>query len=384
MNLPTSNTQETTNRALEDARKRMTETTNEIARLFCERQKDSRFIAQAKKAADGGNKLPIFLPQREQELLAKYRLLAEENHVDPKMMDMLISILISSSISEQMSLLGRRTALDRQRPDMRTLKDELLSLTKMVASSYDEYDKLAEGTRAECLREKYLLQNLTHLQQGDIAVNLGCANGIHVTNVLKKHFNRVIGYDISPDMIASAKHHFPEDEFYIYDLDNGIPLDDQSVELVVANFGAGSEVCENLWSETARVLRAGGRAYFSFYNKDALVTKWRTPWANSFMITINPFNDTLMIPMADDDGHTHVFWIHGKSITVENIYTQANSHDLEVESVESSSPLWDDKPPEFFEHKAAVDSALAYENANAHIPPYIGQYLRVIVQKKHN
>jgi SAM-dependent methyltransferase len=257
-----------------------------------------------------------------------------------------------------------------------------LALTAKVAREYDEYDRAAEGTHMECVREAELLEELTELHQGGVAVNLGCANGMHVTEIIGEGFQRVIGYDISPDMIACAKEKFPGHEFYVHDLDNGIPLADESADLVVANFGAASEVCSHLWSETARVLRPGGRAYFSFYNQQALVTRWWTPWSNSYRITINTNNDTIMVPIVEDGGTVEVFWIHGRSADELDVYTNARAHGFELRRVESSSPLWDDKPREFFRHTKAVESAMEYEREHAHVAPYLGQYLRVVVKKK--
>lgn len=380
MNKQRKDSTETTNFNLEKARKRVTEVTSQIVNLFCDRQKLMRKIAEAKNKS-GGAHLPIFLPQREQETLSHFREVAKEKNVDPDMMDMLISMLMSAAKFTQMDILKRQTILDTKRPDKDLLKKNLLTLTAEVATTYDLYDKQAEGTHIECIHERQLLKELAVLYRNGTAVNLGSANGNHVTSTIEEGFQRIVGYDISRNMIACAKTKYPDHEFYVHDLDNGIPLEDASADLVIANFGAASEVCVNLWQETSRVLRSGGRAYFSFYNKDALVTRWWTPWSNSFRITINPHNDTIMVPLIDGDGSAQIFWIHGKSITEKDVYINARSSGLEVYRIESSSPLWDDKPPEFFKHAGAVESAMEYETTHAHVPPFLGQYLRVVVKK---
>ncbi len=376
-----NNGKEASNFNLEEARKRVTEVTEAIVDLFCERQGIMRDIANA-KSGNGEAHLPIYLPQREQELLARFRTKAKEKGVDPNMMDMLVSMLMSAAKFAQMDILQRQTILETDKIPEEDLKDNLLALTERVAEVYDEYDQSAEGTHMEWVRENELLKELAELHQGGVAVNLGCANGTQVTSLIKSSFEKVIGFDISPHMINCAKKKFPDCEFYTHDLDTGIPLEDSSVDLVIANFGAASEVCKKLWQETSRVLTPGGRAYFSFYNQDALVTRWWTPWSNSYRITINHHNDTIMVPITDDKGGSQVYWIHGLSVDDKDIYTNARAHGLELRRVESSSPLWDDKPREFFKHQAAVQAAMEYERAHAHIAPYLGQYLRVVVKKR--
>lgn len=375
-----NNGKEASNFSLEEARKRVTEVTEAIVDLFCERQGIMRDIANA-KSGSGEAHLPIYLPQREQELLARFRTKAKEKGVDPNMMDMLVSMLMSAAKFAQMGILQRQTILDTEKISEENLKHNLLALTEKVARVYDEYDQSAEGTHMEYVRESELLQELSGLHQGGVVANLGCANGTQVTELLSSRFERVVGYDISPDMIECAKEKFPNCEFHIHDLDIGIPLEDNSVDLVIANFGAASEVCKDLWQETSRILRPGGRAYFSFYNQAALVTRWWTPWSNSYRITINPHNDTIMVPITEENGAVQVYWIHGRPVDERDIYTNARAHGFELRRVESSSPLWDDKPREFFKHQSAVQAAMEYERAHAHIAPYLGQYLRVVVKK---
>jgi hypothetical protein len=82
-----------------------------------------------------------------------------------------------------------------------------------------------------------------------------------------------------------------------------------------------------------------------------------------------------------DDGSAHVFWIYGRAVDEKDVYTFAQQVGLSIETIESSSPVWDDKPPEFFKHQEAVNLAMEYEKKHAHIAPYLGQYLRVVVKK---
>lgn len=372
---------EATNFNLEEARKQITEVTNQIVDLFCSRQNLMRLIAEAKKGSGNAN-LPIFLPQREQTLLTQFKKMAKKRDVDPHMVEMLVSMLMSAAKFAQMKILQRTTILDTNRPSDDELMASLLALTERVTQRYDDYGITKAGREIECEREKNLLRRLTELHHGGVAINLGCANGARVNTTINGGFERIIGYDISKTMIESARIKHPNDEFYVHDLREGIPLPTDSVNLVIANSGAASEIYnDQLWDEIYRVLIPGGRAFLSFYNRNALVTKWWTPWSNAFNITINPHNDTLMVPLVDKDGSVEVYWVNARSETEESIRKQASGKGFEIRRIESSSPLWDDKPVEFFKHEDAVAAALEYEENHAKIPPYIGQYLRIILKK---
>lgn len=375
------NTQETTTFDLETARARVTEVTDQIAELFCQRQGLMKTIAEAKRDSNTGN-LPIFLPQREQELLAKYRKIALERAIDPDTMDMLVSMLMSSAKFAQRDILVRETLLDTIRPPDDVLKTTLLSLTKEIAKRYDHYGERTKGSLIEFHREKLLFTGLAERHVGGIAINLGCADGANVSDAIREKFDRVIGYDISPDMVECARIKHPQHEFYVHDIFDGIPLPDESVELVIANSGAASDIySDGLWREVKRVLTPNGQAFLSFYNREALVTKWWTPWSNGFSITINPNNGTIMVPLVEEDGSVQVYWINGVSLSADEIKQAAKTVGLEVHRIESSSPLWDDKPPEFYKHPEAVAFAMEYEEMHAQVAPFLGQYLRVVVKK---
>jgi chorismate mutase/SAM-dependent methyltransferase len=373
---------EKTNDALKAARARVTYLTDQLWDRYVERLEAMRLIAEAKKGA-GDTAFPIFLPQREQDQRAKYRALALKVGVDPNMADVFVYMLMSAGKAAQLDYLHRETIFDTVRPRDVELRKNLLALTAHVAASYGQhYGEGKTGWGIESARETMLIERITGLFRGGTAVNLGCADGTLVTPILGGIFDRVIGYDISPHMIREASRKFPGYEFIVHDLDTWVPLPDGSVNLVVANSGAASEVCNgNPFSEVGRLLTRGGFAFLSFYNQDALINKWRAPWPNTFTVTMNPYNDTIMVPVEGEHDSVSIYWINASIVTAEDLTGWASDAGLRIELIESSSPLWDDKPPEFFNHPDAVRSALAYEDMHADVPPYIGQYLRVIVRK---
>jgi ubiquinone/menaquinone biosynthesis C-methylase UbiE len=61
------------------------------------------------------------------------------------------------------------------------------------------------------------------------------------------------------------------------DLTTGIPMSDTSVDFLVSSFGSAGEVHPDIISEVNRVLKPGGKAWLSFYNKDAFAHIWWQP-----------------------------------------------------------------------------------------------------------
>jgi hypothetical protein len=84
------------------------------------------------------------------------------------------------------------------------------------------------------------------------------------------------------------------------DLDETIPLADSSVSFAVANFGAASELRPDLLNELQRLLKAGGKALLSYYNKDALVNHWIYPWPATIHSHLNPYGSRTV---AGDGGY---------------------------------------------------------------------------------
>ena len=378
----TSHLPEQTNRRLEEGRAGLTEHTLKMARQFCERFPFMDIIAKAKKSAGGVN-LPIFLPQREEELLAQCREIAREYGVDQDMMDQYILYLIFVGSSAQKKILNRSTTLDRNTIDPRILRKDLLRLTASIARTYKQYDAHAHGTHLELMREQAILTDLIRtMNDRGTALNLGCATGTFVTETLGKYFLHAIGYDISQEMITEARSNFPDYEFHCCDLASAIPYRDHSVDLLVANLGAASEVTQEIWAEAQRLLRPGGTGYFSFYNKNALSTKWQTSRSNAFRILVNPFNDTVSVPFVESDGSPKALWIHGKSFTEKEIRSNAQKNGLEILGIESAGPQWDNMPPWFFHSEEAVKTASAYDAAHGCVPPYLGPYMNVTFRKQ--
>lgn len=237
----------------------------------------------------------------EDQRLAQAMTWAKDFGLDPDYAAAVLYGVISESCRSQMDFLYRhfkdQEAGIEGDPEKlwQFLREQLLELTKAVAPGYDDgYAREFFGTQVYLQFEKRELGRLiAELDDHQLALDLGCATGIKSVKIAES-FDRVVGYDISPEMVncanlkviqavSGALDHV---SFAVADLEEGIPQDDASVSLVLMNLGTGSDIrnIDKLLVETKRVLRPGGAFLFSFYNADSLLAKlgflpWRTPLA---------------------------------------------------------------------------------------------------------
>jgi len=225
----------------------------------------------------------------EDQRMAQATTWAERLGIDPDYASTVLYGVISKSCRTQMNFLYRHFndqkfgKEDDAEAVWRFYRDELLRLTKAVAPHYDEsYAREFFGTKIYLRFEKGELGRLiADLEDHQLALDLGCATGIKSV-MLSESFKQVVGYDISPDMIAKAKARLEKENgngkrviFEVADLEEGIPQNDASVSLVLMNLGTGSDIrnINKLLAETQRVLSPGGVFLFSFYNADSLLAK---------------------------------------------------------------------------------------------------------------
>ena len=207
----------------------------------------------------------------------------------------------------------------------RFYREELLRLTKAVAPHYDEgYTREFFGTKVYLRFEKGELGRLVaDIEDHQLALDLGCATGAKSV-MLSESFKRVVGYDISPDMIEKANARLERENgnaeritFEVADLEEGIPQDDASVSLVLMNLGTGSDIrnVDKLLVETQRVLRPGGAFLFSFYNAGSLLAKLGfLPWPTSLAAMVDPDKQCLEVHFRQE-----VFLIYARPYTVDEV-----------------------------------------------------------------
>ncbi|MBI2577821.1 MAG: methyltransferase domain-containing protein [Candidatus Wildermuthbacteria bacterium] len=203
------------------------------------------------------------------------------------------------------------------------LKQNLLELTAQCAPTYDEqYGQAFYATRLHAGFEEAQISKLAQENTGGLGIDLGCATGRHTAH-LAPHFTRVVGYDISPDMIGVAKQKnvAPNVEFQVQDLEEGIPLPDESVSLVIMSMGTASDIprTPQLLREIRRVLKRGGRAFLSFYNSKALIYDWGfIPWPVGLAAELDIHKRCLNV-LWDKDGMKHIYSVHAEPRAPEEV-----------------------------------------------------------------
>lgn len=256
-------------------------------------------------AACKGSKEPpeaIFRKDKEDKRLSRAMEIGEKLGLKPNFVFAMLYNLIGESCKEQMiELQGTFNRLPDTKNDdewFDLLRKNLLQLTEIIAPTYDEkYDGEFFASQQHREFEKRMISRDADLTGPyDLAIDLGCATGEQAFH-LASRFEKVIGYDISPAMINQANRRLDLDRdrfsgvsFEQIDLEQGIPLPDDSVSFVLMNLGTASDIrnIESLISEIERVLVVGGGFFLSFYNADALVYKWKfLPWPLAVAAEVN-------------------------------------------------------------------------------------------------
>ena len=102
---------------------------------------------------------------------------------------------------------------------------------------------------------------LMNPQPNEVIIDLGCGNG-ELTNKIAKSALRVIGLDISPDMINEAKQNFPNITFIQHNGEDLFPLTEQA-DAVFSNASLNWMInAESVAKNIALCLKPGGRFVF--------------------------------------------------------------------------------------------------------------------------
>ncbi|MCX6740661.1 MAG: methyltransferase domain-containing protein [Candidatus Parcubacteria bacterium] len=238
----------------------------------------------------------------ESDRVNKIMELAEKYGINANFAASLLYFIIDESCKIQLQQLQDETRPKPKRSEemddawYAAKKQTLLELTAAFALNYDEryHDKAGFALRSyQAYEQKCLLESFNHLPN-QLAVDLGCATGL-MSFFLAKRFKQVKAYDLSPTMIEVAQMNAEDRKnhnisFEVVDFENGIPLKDESVSLVVCNLGTASDFrdIKGVIREIERVLQPHGGAFLSFYNSEALIYDFPfIPWPVSLNAVIN-------------------------------------------------------------------------------------------------
>lgn len=372
--------------SLEQARIWITEATDTIVAAFIQRQKHMQHIASAKAAEvlDWNSEgISVIRLDREMALLARYAQLAESEWEDPDMVKNLVWHLMYAWKAKQLKILWKNSVFWKENISAEQLKSNLLDLTRDVSRSYKNYwnDYWATKLARKFWRETIL--NACHsLESRDVAIDLGSADGSIASLLAKSDFGTVRWFDISPDMIEVAKelNQGGSIEYKCVDLFDWIPQDNESVDFLTANFGSASEVHPDILNETNRVLKSGGKAVLSFYNRESITSLWWQPTLNWVEAVLNKDSKVLEVPVFYESG-PKVYKIYANPYSESEIRSKCVSLGLDIESIWSFSPAFTLTPWEFYNCPKRVGALESYERSHYHVWPYVGFYISVVIKK---
>lgn len=254
---------------------------------------------------------PIFRSGIEDARIEKVRRLAEEIGLNPHFAESILYFLIDESCKQQMIQLQSGETATQELPDdldarFKVFRHNLIELTRTIAGSYNASTKEHPATALYLDFEKaQVLKQIKQLNKTSVALDLGCGAG-RMAAFLGDHFETVIGYDLSQHMVATASNagYGNHISFEQTDLEEGIPLEDESVSFVVCSLGTASDIrnATRLIHEVSRVLQKDGRFLFSFYNKDALMYHSSfLPWETGLAAQINLDENCLTVHFGGKD-----------------------------------------------------------------------------------
>ena len=259
-----------------------------------------------------------------------------------------------------------------------------LKLSEAAASRYDEL--YADSNFATGSYMRYEIDTIkrwaSRAPDHEFAIDLGCGTG-RDSFVLAKHFDQVMACDFSKAMIEVATTNKlaraqGNVAFQVRDVEKGLlDLRPHSAALVNSAFGMGSfiENLEPFFREVKRLLKPGGIALFSFYNRNALVNSLELQWRPALAARADPVHEVLHVEFEGDS-----YDIAARAYTVEDVHRKLSGvfEVLELTTFPTLSALF---PQDLFEHESArklctsVDELLA-GNLDIGAGPYIVAVVR--------
>lgn len=321
---------------------------------------------------------PIIRPNIEKNRLDAVQALAQENGLDPDFVRSVFWAIIAETGKVQIKELQSVSQETELSTDI--LKKNLLALTEEIAPLYDKnYGSNSFATNLYMAREQAMLTQIVEALKGSgntsLAVDLGCATG-RMTFRLAGHFKKVVGYDISPAMIAQAQANLDGNlsniMFQVADIEESVPQLDNSVSFVLMNLGTASDVLniQRVLIEIKRVLKPNGRFMLSFYNADALLYNcWFLPWPVSLAAKIDTVNHCLEVRVKD-----RIFLVPAaKPYTKKEVISLLKKEGLRVSEILTYPTVSSILPHEFFKDKVMqksigeIDERLTRFNMGAYI-----------------
>lgn len=333
-------------------------TDRHIVALLAKRIELIRKIEEAKFS----NGEPILREETEQEKIGGLAVLAGKKGLSIPFVQSLFYSLFSESCRIQAKQRDQRNGLNPVPADenederYRRLKQNLLDLTDQLLPAYKNiYNLDSFGTISYLDFEKDVIKTevgtMVSLGNNDLAIDLGCGVGL-VSFSLTPHFQRVMGFDISPSMIKQAS--FVRNStgldtlratFEVLDIEDGLPLESESVSFVAMTLGTASDIknIRRVLASIKRVLKKDGRFVLSFYNSAALFYRWSLPWQVSLMAEISPIDHCLNVHVGD-----RIFQLYARPYTKREVRKLLTKEGFRISSLYTYPALAAILPNELF------------------------------------
>jgi SAM-dependent methyltransferase len=142
------------------------------------------------------------------------------------------------------------------------------------SDSYDEPDNPIVSL------EEVVVKDLIGSRPLGSALDAACGTGRHAAQLVRLG-HRVLGIDLTPEMLDRARERVPAAEFQTGDL-RKLPVDDASFELVVCGLAlAHLPELDGAVRELARVLAPGGHLIVSVLHPFQALLGWHAPFTDS-------------------------------------------------------------------------------------------------------
>jgi len=331
---------------------------------------------------------PIYRAEVEENRLNQVGEWAKTQGLNPRFAQSVLYLAIDESCKVQMIRLQQEqenigNAEKDGEAHYQELKEGLLRLTEKTALAYDDgYCTSYPATRLYLdFEDRLLADEIDLLDDKGFAVDIGCATGRKTIDLAGK-FERVIGYDISPHMIERACARIGNMKlrginFETLDVEGGLPERKNSASLVVMNFGTAGDLrnTKDVLREMERILRPGGKAFLSFYNRDALVYRLGfIPWTTGLAAEVNHARHCLDVHFCGE-----VFQIYAQAYSADEV-NDLLPPGLQIIRRVTYPTLASLLPPEVFEQTSMlqmvdkVDTGLAEQET-------FGAYLLIVAKK---
>ena len=328
---------------------------------------------------------PISRPDIEAKRIESICQVAEAQGVNPHLMAGILYFLITESCKEQM-IQFQAGDFGYGEVDYDTLKSNLIALADEISAKYHEHLLQFPATQSYLSFEQEVLKaQVKQLDESACALDLGCGIG-GLTFPLSLMFDRVVAVDISMGMIEQVRAKMELNgvgnvEPVCADIEgHECPwgeIEDNSVDFVAMGLGMASCIKDvrRVMNQIERVLAPGGRFILSFYNTDALLYRWFSPWANSLAAVIDVGRHCL-----DVERGGRILSVYAKPYTIDEV-EELIGRRMQVTSLYAHPTFASILPREMLQDEGVGEAVAKLDLERAHSSESDGAYIIAVGRK---